>query len=173
MRETGEPTFVVADYYWRARLRARGSARSRGSRAVSTHGLNTQRMSAVQKAWSSYVYATILLQHGACCTPNATPPQDRGFLHWRFSPHPEHSHSTAVTAVPRDCACTRTPQQFKDRIYHHVGEVRTQQTCHETNIPRFHGCCGVSPPRLLLLFLSTSRQPLFLWLESTSPTHST
>jgi hypothetical protein len=31
---------------------------------VSTHGLNTQRMSAVQKVWSSYVYATILLQHG-------------------------------------------------------------------------------------------------------------
>jgi hypothetical protein len=31
---------------------------------VSTHGLNTQRMSAVQKVWSSYVCATILLQHG-------------------------------------------------------------------------------------------------------------
>jgi hypothetical protein len=55
---------VVSDHYWRARLRARGSARSRGSRVVSTHGLNTQRMSAVQKVWSSYVYATILLQHG-------------------------------------------------------------------------------------------------------------
>jgi hypothetical protein len=64
MRETGKPTFVVSDCYWRARLRARGSARSRGSRAVSTHGLNTQRMSAVQKVWSSYVCATILLQHG-------------------------------------------------------------------------------------------------------------
>jgi hypothetical protein len=64
MRETGKPTFVVSDYYWRARLRARGSARSRGSGVVSTHGLNTQRMSAVQKVWSSYVYATILLQHG-------------------------------------------------------------------------------------------------------------
>jgi hypothetical protein len=64
MRETGKPTFVVSDYYWRARLRARGSARSRGSRVVSTHGLNTQRMSAVQKVWLSYVYATILLQHG-------------------------------------------------------------------------------------------------------------
>jgi hypothetical protein len=63
MRETGEPTFVVSDHHWRARLRARGSARSRGSRAVSTHGLNTQRMSAVQKVWSSYVHATILLQH--------------------------------------------------------------------------------------------------------------
>jgi hypothetical protein len=37
---------------------------------VSTHGLNTQRMSAVQKVWSSYVYATILLQHG----PFAAPP---------------------------------------------------------------------------------------------------
>jgi hypothetical protein len=71
MRETGKPTFVVSDYCWRARLRARGSARSHRSRAVSTHGLNTQRMSAVQKVWSSYVYATILLQHGptAChCT---------------------------------------------------------------------------------------------------------
>jgi hypothetical protein len=55
---------VVSDYYWRVRLRARGSARSRGSRAVSTHGLNTQRLSAVQKMWSSYVRATILLQHG-------------------------------------------------------------------------------------------------------------
>jgi hypothetical protein len=32
MRETGKPTFVVSDYYWRDRLRARGSARSRGSR---------------------------------------------------------------------------------------------------------------------------------------------
>jgi hypothetical protein len=64
MRETGEPTFVVSDYCWRARLRARGSARSRGSRVVSTHGLNTQRMSAVQKVWSSHVYVTILLQHG-------------------------------------------------------------------------------------------------------------
>jgi hypothetical protein len=31
---------------------------------VSTHGLNTQRVSAVQKVWSSCVYATILLQHG-------------------------------------------------------------------------------------------------------------
>jgi hypothetical protein len=31
---------------------------------VSTHGLNTQRVSAVQKAWSSYVCTTILLQHG-------------------------------------------------------------------------------------------------------------
>jgi hypothetical protein len=41
MRETGKPTFVVWDYYWRARLRTRGSARSRGSRVVSTHGLNT------------------------------------------------------------------------------------------------------------------------------------
>jgi hypothetical protein len=35
---------------------------------VSTHGLNTQRVSAVQKAWSSYVYATILLQHGPTAT---------------------------------------------------------------------------------------------------------
>jgi hypothetical protein len=64
MRETGEPTFVVSDHHWRARLRARGSARSRGSRVVSTHGLNTQRVSAVQKAWSSHLHATILLQHG-------------------------------------------------------------------------------------------------------------
>jgi hypothetical protein len=64
MRETGEPTFVVSDYCWRARLRTRGSVRSRGSRVVSTHGLNTQRMSAVQKVWSSHVCATILLQHG-------------------------------------------------------------------------------------------------------------
>jgi hypothetical protein len=64
MRETDKPTFVVTDYYWRARLRARGSARNRGSQVVSTHGLNTQRMSAVQKVWSSYVYATMLLQHG-------------------------------------------------------------------------------------------------------------
>ena len=63
-RATGKPTSVVSDYYWRARLRTRDSARSRGSRVVSTHGLNTQRMSAVQKVWSSYVYATILLQHG-------------------------------------------------------------------------------------------------------------
>jgi hypothetical protein len=65
MRETGKPTFVVSDYYWGARLRVRGSARSRGSRVVSTHRLNTQSMSAVQKVWSSYVYATILLQHGS------------------------------------------------------------------------------------------------------------
>jgi hypothetical protein len=64
MRETGKPTFVVSDYCWRARLRTRGSAQSRGSRVVLTHGLNTQRMSAVQKVWSSCVYATILLQHG-------------------------------------------------------------------------------------------------------------
>jgi hypothetical protein len=64
MRETGKPTSVVSDFYCRARLRARGSARSRGSRVVSTHGLNTQRMSVVQKVWSSYVCATILLQHG-------------------------------------------------------------------------------------------------------------
>jgi hypothetical protein len=64
MRETGKPTFVVSDCYWRARLRTRGSARSRGSRVVSTHRLNTQRMSAVQKVWSSHVCATILLQHG-------------------------------------------------------------------------------------------------------------
>jgi hypothetical protein len=64
MRETGEPTFVVSDCCWRARLRTRGSARSRGSRAVSTHGLNTQRMSAVQKVWSSHVCATMSLQHG-------------------------------------------------------------------------------------------------------------
>jgi hypothetical protein len=64
MRETGKPTFVVSDCCWRARLRARGSARSRGSRVVSTHGLNTQRMSAIQKVWSLYVYATILLQQG-------------------------------------------------------------------------------------------------------------
>jgi hypothetical protein len=63
MRETSKPTFVVSDHYWRARVRARGSARSRGSRVVSTHGLNTQHMSAVQKVWSSYVYATMLLQH--------------------------------------------------------------------------------------------------------------
>jgi hypothetical protein len=55
---------MVSDYYWRAGLRTRDSARSRGSRVVSTHGLNTQRISAVQKVWSSYVYATILLQHG-------------------------------------------------------------------------------------------------------------
>jgi hypothetical protein len=73
MRETGKPTFVVSDYYWRARLRTRGSARSRGSRVVSTHGLNTQRMSAVQKVWSSYVCATILLQHG----PTALAPMIR------------------------------------------------------------------------------------------------
>jgi hypothetical protein len=59
--ETGEPTSVMSDYYWRVRLRARGGARSRGSRVVLAHGLNTQRMSAVQKAWLSYVYATILL----------------------------------------------------------------------------------------------------------------
>jgi hypothetical protein len=64
MRETGKPTFVVSDCCWRARLRTRGSARSRGSRVVSTHGLNTQHVSAVQKVWSAYVYATILLQHG-------------------------------------------------------------------------------------------------------------
>jgi hypothetical protein len=63
-RATGKPTSVESDYYWRARLRTRDSARSRGSRVVSAHGLNTQRMSAVQKVWSSYVYATILLQHG-------------------------------------------------------------------------------------------------------------
>jgi hypothetical protein len=63
-RATGKPTSVVSDYCWRARLRTRGSARSRGSRVVWTHGLNTQRMSAVQKVWSSYVYAIILLQHG-------------------------------------------------------------------------------------------------------------
>jgi hypothetical protein len=31
---------------------------------VSTHGLNTQRMSAVQKVWSSYVYATIYCNTG-------------------------------------------------------------------------------------------------------------
>jgi hypothetical protein len=64
MRETGKPTFVVSDCHWRARLRARGSAGSRGNRAVSTHGLNTQRVSAVQKVWSSYLCTTILLQHG-------------------------------------------------------------------------------------------------------------
>jgi hypothetical protein len=69
MRETGEPTFVVSDCCWRARLRARGGARSRGSRVVSTHGLNTHRMSAVQKAWSSHVCATILLQHGPAARP--------------------------------------------------------------------------------------------------------
>jgi hypothetical protein len=69
MRETGKPTFVLSDYYWRARLRARGSARSRGSQVVSTHGLNTQRMSAVQKVWSLHVYATILLQHGPAAQP--------------------------------------------------------------------------------------------------------
>jgi hypothetical protein len=73
MRETGKPAFVVSDYYWRARLHARGSARSRGSRVVSTHRLNTQRMYAVQKVWSSYVYATILLQHG----PTALAPMIR------------------------------------------------------------------------------------------------
>jgi hypothetical protein len=73
MRETGKPTFVVSDYYWRARLRTRGSARSCGSRVVLTHGLNTQRMSTVQKVWSSYVYATILLQHG----PTALAPMIR------------------------------------------------------------------------------------------------
>ena len=72
-RATGKPTSVVSDYYWRARLRTRDSARSRGSRVVSTHGLNTQRMSAVQKVWSSYVYATILLQHG----PTALAPMIR------------------------------------------------------------------------------------------------
>jgi hypothetical protein len=64
MRETGELTFVVSDHCWRARLRARGCARSRGSRVVSTHGLNTQRLSAIQKVWSSCVCATISLQHG-------------------------------------------------------------------------------------------------------------
>jgi hypothetical protein len=64
MRETGKPIFVLSDHCWRARLCARGSARSRGSRAVSTHGLNTQRVSAVKKVWSSYVYATMSLQHG-------------------------------------------------------------------------------------------------------------
>jgi hypothetical protein len=68
-RETGKPTFVVSDCYWQARLRTRDSARSRGSRVVSTHGLNTQRVSAVQKAWSSYVCATILLQHGPAAPP--------------------------------------------------------------------------------------------------------
>jgi hypothetical protein len=73
-RETGKPTSVVSGYYWRARLRTRDSARSRGSRAVSTHGLNTQRVSAVQKAWSSYVYATILLQHGPAACLSASPP---------------------------------------------------------------------------------------------------
>jgi hypothetical protein len=71
MRETGEPTFVLSDHCWRARLRAHGGARSRGSRAVSTHGLNTQRMSAVQKAWSPHVCATILLQHGPAAVSSA------------------------------------------------------------------------------------------------------
>jgi hypothetical protein len=42
---------------------------------VSTHGLNTQRMSAVQKVWSSYVYTTILLQHGATAEPLHTAPR--------------------------------------------------------------------------------------------------
>jgi hypothetical protein len=51
MRETGKPTFVVSDCHWRARLRTRGGARSRGSQAVSTHGLNTQRVSAIQKVF--------------------------------------------------------------------------------------------------------------------------
>jgi hypothetical protein len=37
---------------------------------VSTHGLNTQRMSAVQKVWSWYVCATILLQHGPAAAPH-------------------------------------------------------------------------------------------------------
>jgi hypothetical protein len=65
----GKPTFVVSDYCWRAGLRARGSARSRGSQAVSTHGLNTQRVSAVQKVWSSYVHAAMSLQHGPTAHP--------------------------------------------------------------------------------------------------------
>jgi hypothetical protein len=59
MRESGKPT---SDHCWRARLRACGGARSRRSRAALTHGLNTQRVSAVQKVWC--VCATILLQHG-------------------------------------------------------------------------------------------------------------
>jgi hypothetical protein len=77
MRETGKPTFVVLDYYGRARLRARGSARSRRSRVVSTHGLNTQRMSAVQKVWLPYVYATILLQHGPTALAPTSEPRPR------------------------------------------------------------------------------------------------
>ena len=60
----GNPILSVSGYYWRDRIRARDSARSRGSQVVLTPGLNTQRMSAVQKVWPAYVYAAILLQHG-------------------------------------------------------------------------------------------------------------
>jgi hypothetical protein len=75
MRETGKPTFVVLDYYWRARLRARGSAWSRGSRVVSTHGLNTQRMSVrrsegmvVVRLHDHFTATRGLLQgHGSLC----------------------------------------------------------------------------------------------------------
>jgi hypothetical protein len=82
MRETGKPTFVLSDYYWQARLRAHGSARSCGSRVVSTHGPNAQRMSAVQKVWSSYGYAAILLQHGPTASPN---PSKQIVVHQRQS----------------------------------------------------------------------------------------
>jgi hypothetical protein len=64
---------VVSGYHWRVRLRARGDARSRRSRVVLTQGLNTQRVSAVQKVWPSYVYVAILLQHG----PTALAPMIR------------------------------------------------------------------------------------------------
>jgi hypothetical protein len=59
-RETGKPTSMVSDYYWRARLRTRDSARSRGSRVVSTHGLNTQRMSAVTSTRPFYCNTGLL-----------------------------------------------------------------------------------------------------------------
>jgi hypothetical protein len=94
MRETGKPTFVVSDHCWRARLRAHGSARSRGSRVVSTHGLNTQRMSAVQKVWSSYVHGTILLQHG--------PAADALCLHANKEPKDIHDSFALLKANSED-----------------------------------------------------------------------
>jgi hypothetical protein len=51
---------------------------------VSTHGLNTQRMSAVQKVWSSYVYATILLQHGPTAKSAFSNSWTKGILHRDF-----------------------------------------------------------------------------------------
>jgi hypothetical protein len=103
MRETGKPTFVVSDHCWRAGLRARGAARGRGSRAVSTHGLNTQRVSAVQKVWLSYVHTTILLQHGPAAHPPPRPMmqaedkkiESQAFFQFRLPPKRNHTQRMA------------------------------------------------------------------------------